>query len=117
MRGDRLKRALQKAKMYNKDVAARIGVSAAAVSRWVAEINEPDDETKCRLADILGVTVAFLMGEDAPSEFYGGVELPGGSIRIPVLSRASIACGGHGNGGVDGILQEAEEYLTMAKND
>lgn len=117
MRGDRLKWAIEHKGLKNKDVAAYMNVSPAAVSRWGTEINEPDDDVKCRLADFLGVSVGFLMGDDAPPEFYGGKPLPGGMVSVPVLTKASIACAGFGNGGIDGIIAEAEEFIPMGRSD
>ena len=44
-------------------IAEMLGVQPSAVSRWEKDVFEPSDEQKFKLAEILGVSVAYLMGE------------------------------------------------------
>lgn len=42
------------------EVAERVGITQAAMSRYEADLRAPDEATVCALADALGVTQAFL---------------------------------------------------------
>ena len=61
---------LRKAKGWTqKDLAQRIPVSVAAVSKWERGLNYPDLSLMEPLAEILGITVSELLGlENEPTE-------------------------------------------------
>lgn len=63
MRGERLKDSRKKKGLSQTHLAELLGVQPSAVSRWERDIFEPTDETKKKLAEMLGTTVAYLMGE------------------------------------------------------
>lgn len=64
MIGMRLKQARKKQNITMAAMADKIGVSPVTVSRWESGVNEPDDATKSRLAEILNTSVTYLMGYD-----------------------------------------------------
>lgn len=48
------------------DLAAAVGVSAATVSRWEADLAEPTTASLARLAAVLGVTRSYLAFGEGP---------------------------------------------------
>lgn len=59
--GSWLRRQLQRADMSQADLAAELGKTRAAVSAWITGRAEPRDETKARIAEILGTDLASLV--------------------------------------------------------
>jgi phage repressor protein C with HTH and peptisase S24 domain len=83
-----------------------LGVSRGAVTRWENNTRTPDDETKGVIAKLLGVSIAYLMGEGGSSSSLPDEEREdrltlideSAQIRIPVLDINTAACAGGGNG-------------------
>lgn len=48
-------------------IAKHLGVHESTVSRWEADISQIPDERKQQLAELLGVSVSFLMRWDEPN--------------------------------------------------
>lgn len=97
-----------------------LGVSENTMYRWEAGLNAPSDEDKGRLAKILGISIAYLMGEsDKPERSHTNVDIS--SIReiisIPLLDASTVACAGFGNGGMEGIILEASESIMVPLED
>jgi len=68
MFSDRLKNARKKKKLYQKELAAILGVSRSAVTAWETGARFPEFETLKRMADVLEVSVDYLLGRtDDPS--------------------------------------------------
>jgi SOS-response transcriptional repressor LexA len=93
-------------------------VSENTIYRWEAGLNSPSDNDKYRLAKILEVSVSFLMGE---SEELTRVSKPKAKtyvdwVEVPVLDPSAIACAGFGNGGMDGIVAEAEQCIALPQD-
>lgn len=66
--GERLRRLREKKDITSNDLCFKLNVASGTVSRWETGKREPDLETIRRVADILGTSVAYLMGEiDDPS--------------------------------------------------
>lgn len=63
MESRRLKEAIKRAGLSQASIARRFDVDANTVWRWTAGRSEPDDQTKKELAELLGVSIAWLMGE------------------------------------------------------
>lgn len=61
--GNRLSTAMKKIGMTKVQLAEVLNTTPTTIYRWEKGINETSDETKKKLAAILGVTVAYLMGE------------------------------------------------------
>lgn len=59
--GPWLERQLRRADMSQADMAARLGKTRAAVSAWITGRAEPREETKARIAEILGTDLASVV--------------------------------------------------------
>lgn len=64
MRGDRLKEQRNRLNMSAEALAQIMGTTRVTVMRWENDTSEPDDDTKMKLASVLGVSISYLMGED-----------------------------------------------------
>jgi transcriptional regulator with XRE-family HTH domain len=84
-----------------QSLADAVGVSMHSIFRWESGERVPDAEDLAKLAEVLGTTVSYLMGEGKPqhrsfdeaSNVKGPfVEL----IKLPILSDEITACCGDG---------------------
>ncbi|MBL0571911.1 helix-turn-helix domain-containing protein [Aeromonas hydrophila] len=94
---DRITASRQAQKMSKAELARRVGISHASVSKWESGLNQPKGRYLNDLAAALGVTVDWLLtgegearGQPAPEAMpgYHNVEpavIPQGT-RVPVLS-------------------------------
>lgn len=62
----RLRMALDDAGLSQRALARAAGVSKQSVTNWLGDVHEPRLLQLKRTAEALGVTVAFLAGEDKP---------------------------------------------------
>lgn len=90
---DRLQYAMQRRNMKACELSRATGLSRARISQYIHGKYTPGADGICRLASILGVSEAWLMGQDASPD---ATSLPNGvsplTMRpLPVLGR--IACG------------------------
>lgn len=70
--GDRIQ-ALRKARGWSQEeLAAQIGVSRQAVSRWELDSTKPEAEKILALCDRFGVSTDYLLREDAPAPGIAG---------------------------------------------
>lgn len=60
----RFREAREKAGLSTYEVAKRIGVSQAAASQWDTGKKFPSSETLCKLADLYGVSIDYLLGRE-----------------------------------------------------
>ncbi len=60
--GSRINETLQKRKMTQKELAGRIGVTEAVISRYVSGDREPKPEMLANIATALHTTSDFLLG-------------------------------------------------------
>lgn len=96
MDGTRLKIARENAHKTQSDIANLLNVTQNSVWRWEKNMVEPDDKKKRELAKILGVSLAYLMGESEPAE--QAPALPDNSDRfvwVPVVEIEACAGNGH----------------------
>jgi transcriptional regulator with XRE-family HTH domain len=63
--GERLKLAREKAKLTQAQLAKKLGVSQGAVGQWEIDLNLPATERLGVLADLLHVSLDWLLGADA----------------------------------------------------
>ena len=63
----RFKEARLQAGLTTVQLAQKMGLTQAAVSQWESGKKVPGIETICRLADLYGVTVDYLLGRDIGS--------------------------------------------------
>ncbi len=80
--GERIRAARQAAGLSQEKLAERLGLTRQAVTKWETGQSAPSTENLLRLAEVLGVPVTALLGEEASSP-----PLAGQPLRIPVLSR------------------------------
>ena len=66
--GEKLQRLRKARGMSQEELAARMGVSRQAVSRWELNIALPDTENVVRLSELVGVTTAYLLKEREAEE-------------------------------------------------
>ncbi|HEY5584338.1 MAG TPA: helix-turn-helix transcriptional regulator [Ruminiclostridium sp.] len=60
--GDIIEEIRQDKGLYQKDLAKILNVSVATISHYESNINMPDIETICLLADYFGVSVDYILG-------------------------------------------------------
>lgn len=61
----RFRELREKAGLTTAELARRIGVSQAAASQWDTGKKFPSSETLCKLADLYGVSLDYLVGREA----------------------------------------------------
>ena len=110
MNGKHLKDALKAKGLTQAALAEKFNVTPVAVSRWINETREPSDSIKMQLAELLDVSIDYLMGtsEDKKNTPAGSpgegvksnvhlIPLPTGwRVRVPLLSPEVTACCGAG---------------------
>jgi transcriptional regulator with XRE-family HTH domain len=73
--GDRLKDARKAKRMTLQEIADALGVSLNTVWRWEAGRQSPPDDQKKLIANILDVSVSYLLGEVEVFKSSGMVEV------------------------------------------
>lgn len=68
MIGERIKELRKKNRYTQKQIGAMCGVSDISVYNWERNKVEPNTDTLCRLADIFGVSVDYLLGRTTEHE-------------------------------------------------
>lgn len=83
MFGDRLRHLRAERDLTQGRIAAQLGVTTAAVGMWERGQREPDGDMLCRIADMFGVSLDYLLGRSGvPSETMRLEDVP-----LPTLSR------------------------------
>jgi transcriptional regulator with XRE-family HTH domain len=95
--GKRISTARERKGISQSRLSELLGVTRGTITRWENDTRTPDDETKRKIADILGVSVSYLMGEE-PQDARLTLVDPSTQIRIPLLDMNTTACAGAGNG-------------------
>lgn len=122
-----MKIAIKKAGYTQVSLAETLGVDVNTVWRWTKGTS-PTDDRKREIAAILGVSVAYLMGEtDNPGpqlvkgsegtrtkkiEEKSNVRMGGKFLEIPLLTMATAASCGAGNG-LYGVIPESTENIFV----
>ena len=75
--GERIRAARQAAGLSQEKLAERLGLTRPAVTKWESGQSAPSTENLLRLAEVLGVPVTALLGEEA-----SGPPLAGPPLRI-----------------------------------
>lgn len=96
-----MKKARLAKEISQEEFAEALGVGQASVSRWEQGTSEPRPAMRQQIASLLGVSVAYLMGdEDAEAEtrVEKSLDVPNTShaVTIKVLPRDFAACCGNG---------------------
>ena len=66
--GEKLQRLRKARGMSQEELAAQMGVSRQAVSRWELNIALPDTENVVRLSELFGVTTDYLLKQQEAGE-------------------------------------------------
>jgi repressor LexA len=113
MDGQRLMLARKKKNLSRTALAELLNTTRTTVYRWEANQNDPDDDIKKKLADVLGVSVSFLMGEDqGMGAAHSSMQ---DAILLPVLSAEITACCGDGIPLLD-ITSRATRFVPFPKS-
>lgn len=110
--GERLREIRRKLGITQGELASLVGVSETTVWNWENGRREPRSSEINKLAKVLGVSIAYLMGEtdmDHENIKKGSIQPV---IEIPILDQTLIACAGQGNG-TDNIYAKAEQSIFM----
>ena len=75
--GERIRAARQAAGLSQEKLAERLGLTRQAVTKWESGQSAPSTENLLHLAEVLGVPVTALLGEEA-----SGPQLAGPPLRI-----------------------------------
>lgn len=118
---EKLKECRERKGMTQQEVAEKSGYSRSSIINWEKGLRTPDANVLKTLAQVLGTTVAFLMGEtDEPTPLditsnvrKETVQYFDKWIEVPVLDPTVIACAGAGNGGMTGIYASAEKTILL----
>ena len=68
MIGDRIKELRKKNRYTQKEIGEMCGVSDISVYKWETDRTEPNIDTLCKLADIFGVSLDYLLGRTTELE-------------------------------------------------
>ena len=68
MIGDRIKELRKKNRYTQKEIGKMCGVSDISVYKWETDRTEPNIDTLCKLADIFGVSLDYLLGRTTDHE-------------------------------------------------
>lgn len=97
---ERLKRAMENSNISQTELAKRTGIGKSSISTYLAGSYEPKQKNIYRMAQVLNVNEAWLMGYDAPmkSDFRSiQPELPPNVVPLPQMRKVplvgQIACG------------------------
>lgn len=81
MKGERIALRQNELRIKTNELLDGLSIKASTLSRWKNNINEPDDATKIKLAELLHTSVAYLMGETDDPEVQEPVT--NNTIKIP----------------------------------
>lgn len=117
----RLKEERENKRMTQQQLADLVGLSMITISRYETGTRQPKSGDLQKIADALGVTVAYLMGEDDDANLHleksdglhriiVGVDV----INVPIVDPQITACAGEGNGyyGVEWSIVATRPILT-----
>lgn len=77
--GLRIKELRKELKLTQKDMASKLEIDHTTISKWEADVYEPDTTTLSKLADLFDVDTDYLLGRtsvrkkpETNMSFYGG---------------------------------------------
>ncbi|BFH63962.1 helix-turn-helix domain-containing protein [Paenibacillus azoreducens] len=74
--GLRLKQLRKENKITQRDLSLKLGIDHTTVSKWEADVYEPDTSTLNKLADLFDVSVDYLLGRtNIPRPFDYGEDI------------------------------------------
>lgn len=106
--GKRLREERSRKGLTQKELAALIGVTDAAIGMWENDRRTPDPEILQRLADIFGVTIDYLVGR---TNVRGNASAHDADYDTPVPTEAAHRTDGYD----DELPEEARKALEEYK--
>ena len=101
----RFKEARLQAGLTTVQLAQKMGVTQAAVSHWDAGNKVPGTETLCKLADLYGVTIDYLLGRSNDTSSTNTLSEIIDASTLPTLHGKPVWTSGFGWGIVNSILK------------
>lgn len=114
--GDRLRECREKKKMTQQELAEKTGFSRGSIINWEKGIRIPNADILKKLAEALGVTVSYLMGETDMDHENVKKNSFQHVIEIPILDPTLIACAGEGNH-IESVYAKAEKTVFLPASD
>ncbi len=109
--GERLRR-LREGRYSQEELANMLGVHSVTISKWETMGREPNAKNVEGLAQILGTTTAYLLGDtDDPSAGYRGTEL---STPAPVRHKNTYPNLAYWGGVADNARQAAKDGQDLS---
>jgi len=112
--GERVRLARGAAKVSQKELAGKIGLSELSIIRLEKGRREPTIREVNTIAHVLGCTPEYLLGKGDMPTFISNVtpvpEPTGRKIKVPLLSPEVTACCGDGIPTYSEIQNEPDEY-------
>ena len=115
--GKRIKETRLKKGIKQKELAKMLNISENTMYRWEAGLNSPSDKDKGRLAEILGVSIAYLMGETGCSVPTGVTVLrtasPSKHIELPLIAPCIFTHPKFMEGSTNDAMADCAEFITL----
>lgn len=112
---DRLRKALEIRKMKQIDLARKTGITKGAISQYLSGEYVAKQDNLYKIADVLNVDAAWLMGEDVPMEFGFNIEIdftdPVSAMKFILEQPTLMAYGGY-----DLEMMSDEEIIEIAND-
>ena len=74
--GERLKTALKNKNMKQSQLAYRLNVDRSYITNWINGKYKANEDTKKKIANILGISIAWLSGYDVPMDSITSTDIP-----------------------------------------
>ena len=79
--GERIKAARINIGMTQKELAEKLGIPYQSIGQWERDQRNPKVDTLQRLADVLGVSVPYLMGWNQVDKYFCGREASDDTVQ------------------------------------
>jgi len=111
--GEKLKQCRDKQGLTQQEVAEKSGYSRNSIINWEKGIRIPDANVVKTLAQILGSSAAYLMGEtDDPESARSPDNLDTEWIKIPLIDPTEL-CARQKDGNINKFLAGAAEHMIL----
>jgi SOS-response transcriptional repressor LexA len=105
--GERIKRKRNENQMTQTQLGERLGVAMSTVYKWEAGASVPKYNDLERIANALGCSVGYLVGD----VMHDGPDV----VMLPVLGPEAAVCAGDGNIYEGGVVGTSEKALPLPR--
>lgn len=113
-----MKKAIKNAGYTQVSFADKLGVEPNTVWRWIRGDISPSDKRKQKIAELLGVKISQLVGDDEASEEKPNARLIENVAMIPIISDKNVtACCGEGSYYASDVQWEIEDYFPLPQSE